>query len=515
VPGPWSTANPPTRPGIGVNFIAAAVAAVESGVGGTALVVGQSNWGPRDKPYEVLSQGDYDNGRVVDNLIFGGYGNQAASTLRNGVLDAFSGMNDGGASRVLALRITGSGAVAASVALDDTPAVDALTITARYAGTRANNFHVTVQTNAVNGSNKDLILYESGVELERVSNVTGGTNTNFAAAINALNSRYVTAAVTGAGARALANIVGAIGGAGGFGTVGGGVAGADGAAYNASDLATALTLANGYDFQSANVAELSDSTMSNTFAAWLRDYNETGRRCFGVLGAVAAETQATAAARAALWDDSPTYATYRTVARDLVVLTTDLLRISDGVVIPSARAASRLSGYLAGIGINRSPVWAKLDGYQVNNPYTAAAEESAQTQGIMFFANDTINRVRIAAGNTAMITYTTADGSSRPAAHKKIENVAIDHVVESTITTTLADPSVARLRNTQTGRLKIVSDILEYLRTLERLQVIESGSSIVDLDGRFVQTGNAVFIAGSYAYLETIERILINMKVRG
>lgn len=504
--GPWNTSNPPVRPGLSANFVAAAVAAVESDVQGVALIFGQSNWGPSDKPYLVQGQADYD----------ALYGSQATATLRIGTLMAFDGLDDGGAGQVLCSRVVSGGTapIKATLVLSDSVPASAITITAKYAGTRANNFAVKVQTNPVTGANKDLILYESGVEIQRWENVASGYNNNFVTAINDSNSPYVTAALSGAGSRALANITGSIGGAGGFGVAGGGVAGTDGAALVVGDYTTAAALATGYDFDCASAHGVSDPTTQAALQAFIRDYNKSGRRAFFAHGGASLETQATAAGRAVTFDDSPTYATYETSAREAIIVTTDLKRVSDGVVFTSAEMASRVAGYISSIGIRRSPVNAKLTGYQVINPYTPANYELAQAQSIMPFSNDSINRVRIEAGNTAMVTTTTGADTTRPAAHKKITAVATDHLIERTIVAQLSDPYIGQLRNTEDGRALIKSSVLEFLRTLEKQSVLAAGSSSVDLDARFVQTGNAVYLAVAYQYVDTIERILLTVRVR-
>src|SRR4051812_45172869 len=101
MPGTWSTAAPPAKPGPYANFVGAAAEAVADAVEGVEAVLGTSDWGPSDRPHEITTPGD-----LTDT-----FGATPGQSLGRAVLAGLQGLDDGGAQRVLAQRILGSGAV--------------------------------------------------------------------------------------------------------------------------------------------------------------------------------------------------------------------------------------------------------------------------------------------------------------------------------------------------------------------------------------------------------------------
>ena len=509
MPGTWSTASPPAKPGPYANFVGAAAEAVADAVEGVEAVLGTSDWGPSDRPYEVTSPGG------LTDL----FGATTGQTLRRAVLAGLQGLDDGGAQRVLAQRVLGTGAVKATCVLNDGSAAAALTLTAKHAGTRPGAWTVSVQTNADDATKKDVILYESGIELERYSRQVN-TNDAIAAAINAAASDYVTAAVTGAGARALGNVVGVAAGAGSFGTGSGGVAGTNGAAVTSVELAAALAVLQNYRFNAVLLAGGFESLQA-TFISWLRDLNNTlGNRCFGVIGGALAESLATALTRSQLYDDgasAPPFSLYDDVAKNVINVTQDWRRVVDGVVLPSNQVAEYIAGAVAGIGLKRSLVYEVASGYQVANPLTPAQSETAQGYGLIYFENDGVDRVRVMSQSTALLTTiesTQQTESKRPAVHRKIRNVGTDHFIQNRLRDLYSDRYIGALANTETGRKSIVGATLGFLEVLEEALILASGTSTVDLDERFVQVGSAVYLKLGITYQQTIERIFLSVRVK-
>lgn len=483
--GVWNTSSPPERSGAYFNFSAALTAAVASGVVGRTAVVGTADWGPVGLARQVTSQGEYE----------AAYGISTNGTLRDAALGALDGVDGNGAGSVLAYRAAGSAKANSAVTLNDGSAVAALVVTAKYPGTRGNNFTVTVQTN---GSNKDLILYESGVELERWENVTSGNNDAFVTAINTTApSKYITVATTGSAPRALVNVSASplIGGNSGLTLV-------------AGDYTAALGVMAQQDFDTIALANTTDDTILDSFAGWLRDRNEEGKRSFGVIGGLAAETLVTAQARSTEYDGA---GTYRATAQNLINLgATDLRRLSDDRVFSTAELAPRVAGAVAAIGFSRSLTHMTLTGYQVNSPLTPANYTAAQQTGVLTFTNDTTERVFISSQTTALKSTNTTD---RPAGARKIRTVAICHFIENTLSRIAGDLYLGGLANDATGRNDLVGSFVRFLRDLETQRVLEPGTTEVQLDDRFVQTGDAVYLAYKITPVGTVERIFSSVQV--
>lgn len=507
--GVWSTGNPPTRAGAYFNFTAALQQAVSTGVVGTTAVIGTADWGPVGRPEPVNGQGPFQSA----------YSSSPNGTLPVGALGALDGFDGGGAALVLAYRIAGSAAKAAKVTLKDSSAVAALVLTALYPGVRANNFTVTVQTNAVNAGNKDLILYESGVELERWENVAGGENQNFVTAINTTApSRYIKAEVTGAANRALANIVGVIEGAGGF------TEGNSGLTVATEDFTKALGVLSNQEFDTIAIANNVTAAVRDVFVAWLRDRNVQGIRTFGVIGGKAGDTLAEAHARLTATESPPAAGTgysdgketngkytYGKVAIDLVNLgATDILRLSDKAVLSTAELAPRYAGTLARVGFTRAMLGLTWTGYQVNDPLTPGAYTEAGEDGVVCFANNDTQTVSIDNSESALLA---TDEKERLLAFKDTRTVAITHFIENTLRTVSRKLYIGNLANNQTGRNDVIGAFLQFLRDLERIGALQPGTSIVELDDSFVQHSDELFLRYGIQPQGVVKRIFSTVRV--
>lgn len=481
--GTWSTVTPPQRPGAYFNFVAAAQAAVTPGATGRTAVMGTATWGPENTPYEVSTQAAFDAQQGTD-----------AGTLRDAVLSAFDGFDGSGASTVIAYRLVGSAGAKATLTLTDGSAAAALVLTAKYKGTRGNGFQAVVQANAVVGANKDLILYEDGVEVERWSNVTLGYNQNFVTAINTTSpSKYVTAAVSGASSRTVKNYI--------LGDNALLTAGDDGTTLS-TEITAAQTALEPVVFDAIAFPVLSDNndTKMDTFVAWVKNQNDVaGKRIIGFIGGLAAE-------------DYTTGALARSVEYDSGYIVnlgcTDLKRISDGTVFSTAQVAARLAGCVSGLGLRRAVTNMKLTGWQVNNSLGLTQITSALTDGIVVFSNDSVNRIRVEAGVTSLRTVTT----TQPVQYKKIRNVVTAGYIQNVLTNVANDQYVGAIANTATGRRDLVGNFLAFLKTLEDASVLQSGSQ-ASLDDSYVQGGNAVYISFSIGFVDAIERIFTTVKL--
>jgi hypothetical protein len=491
----WTTSSPPIRAGAYFNFVAAAQVAVQTGIAGVVAVVGTAGWGPVATPTSVGSQGEFETN----------FSSSTSGSLRAASLAALDGFDLGGATSVLACRVAGSSAAVGTTTLNDGSAAPAIPITSRYKGSRANNFTFTVQTNATDATKKDLLVYENGVLLETYSSLTN-TNDGIVSTINATNSPYIVAAVSGTSGRQLANVAAA--------TMTGGDSGLT---IALADVSAMLTTLGQYDWNVAVLGGIDDvgatnQSIQSAFATFIKSQNtDTNRRCFGVLGGAAGETifsgsayptTVSAQGRALFLDNE-----------NLITLSTDLRRLSDSAILASVDLAPRFAGALAGIGLKRGMTYVKWTGYQVNNPLTNSQIPTAITAGVNVFANHDVGSVHLESGVTTLLTTNTTD---RPSSHQRIRNVAIDHFVQRQIDVQMKDKYIGQLGNTEQGRRDLVSAVLGFLRVLETNNVLQVGQSSVDLDLRFNQDGttNAVFLQWAYAYVNAIERIFSTIRVK-
>ncbi|MEW5935518.1 MAG: phage tail sheath N-terminal beta-sandwich domain-containing protein, partial [Bacillota bacterium] len=189
----------PVLPGLYLNFRAQALAAIRPGSRGVVAVPVKAHWGPVRQFVEITSEAGITDSYTADES----GGATAYAILRLALL--------GGAKKVLAYRLAGTSAAKASTVLKDGLAVDVLTLTALYEGTRGNGFKVTVRDNPVDPANKkDILLYEGTVLLRTFTFAKGASIVdNAVAAINSdTGNRWITAAKLADGNGTLADVAG-------------------------------------------------------------------------------------------------------------------------------------------------------------------------------------------------------------------------------------------------------------------------------------------------------------------
>lgn len=161
---------------------------------GIVALAFKANWGPLG---EVV---------VIDNpadiaMIFGD------DSVTGSNVAIISKIFQGGASRVKAVRV-GSGGTKAAITLKDTDSTpaDVVTLTAKYAGTRA--LSVTIKDSLSNASERECIIYAGTKELFRTSFAKGsaGEVDALVAAINGNSESVVTATKAAAGNGLLAAV---------------------------------------------------------------------------------------------------------------------------------------------------------------------------------------------------------------------------------------------------------------------------------------------------------------------
>lgn len=204
-----------------------------------------------------------------------GTGNTAGRTA---VAGAFAGQGldgTGGAGGVLVYRM-GTGASRASVTLDNTAAAAAITINARYKGTRGNGLSVVVEDDPADNTRDRARILFNGVEQHRVSYPAADINA-LGAAINALSSPYATAVVNASGTALAATAGTSLTG------------GTDGSAPNLADHDAALSSVEFKPFSILAPANLTDPTIRAAYVAWVDEQENANRPVLLVIGGAAAE----------------------------------------------------------------------------------------------------------------------------------------------------------------------------------------------------------------------------------
>lgn len=490
--GQFNPTDPPRRSGVFINARTVELPRPRAGAAGTVGIVGQADWGPANQIVEITSPQQAAS-------IYGTTG-----TLYQSIAFALQGegLDDrSGAAKVLAYRIAGSALASATRVINNfTAGVAALTLTAKYGGTRGNSLTVTTQTNALDNTKRDLLIYEGTTLRESYTyNGTGGTIlAALAADINA-NSNYVTATVNADG-QPLAVVTNSAFAGGNSGST---ILTVDHTAAQAAFEAHA-----GFGVFALDDWVALDNTNQTIYRDWTARLVREGTLFHMVVGGAASETPSTAIARS-VFLDTPTAPEVLGIGESFINTTRDL-RIA-GTVYSSSRLASRYAGILSSADYQRSASNASIEGAEIVNPPTAAQLEALVRGGVTPYVGES-GLVRT---QRAVTTYGQA---VTPTANKGIhfqETVFVRKLwqtyreISNMVSTKLIGQSIT---NTSSTRETILGMFEALLKDLEAREITVPEAS-VDFNPDFDNTGSTLHLIMTYRPAPTVEQVLAEISI--
>lgn len=407
--GVFSKSARPRLAGSYFNWEAEAGETLAPSTGGIVAVPMTGNWGPIRSNVVLESFDEYVQ-------VFGA----KDCPLKRAVYGAFKGEGrpgKGGAGAVLVYRMgTGASAPAVGV-LNNTAAAAALTLTAKYQGTRGNDFRRTTQPSAVGGKTELLILDGSLVVEKFTFNTaySAGDAAALKAEIDSTSDWFN--ATVGATGVALAT-VSAVAFAGGN----------DGEVLTSAEWLQATVAFDAERWAIVAPYGLTDPTIRAALVAWLQQRNLLGRRSLMVLGGAAAEVIATANARSTAMND------WNIVNLGIGTLHLDDLNLDVG----TAEMVTRVAGSIANRGETRDLIYARFQ--DVTGLIVASLQDEVDglAAGTTVFSQDTHADapVFIKEGVTtyAIDAQSPVDENgvkTHPVAlYKRIKNLRIQHAIE-------------------------------------------------------------------------------------
>jgi len=469
--GTWSSVDPPQRAGLFVNVdTVPATAPVADSSGVMGLVV-TADWGPANTIVNISA--------ASEAAAYYGIGSDAEFAI-NSALRGEGLPGRGGASTVRVYRAAASSAAKASVGLDNTaaPPTVAITLTALYQGTRGNNFTVTVQTNAVDSSLKDILIYEGTTLRESYTSLDPAEIADIVDVING-QSVLVTAAagVTGS---PLANVSNDAftGGASGSSLTSTEHAAAQ-SAFEASSTFTAFA-----------VHGLTDSTIMGTYAGWSDRLNSEGKTFVMVVGGNLGEATTSAISRTTSLDSAYVVNIYG----DLTI---------DGVQYKSADTAARVAGMIASAGAFRSVSFSQVpDASMDSSPTNAQIETLVRGSVMPFFFDGTT--VRLQRARTTLRTTSV----TKP---EKFKSLLFVRKVQETLrgldAVALSILGSAGAINTEAGRASILAMFRAKLEELIQRGIALPGGNVY-YDESYDNTGESLYIVFAIDMAPGVEQIL-------
>jgi hypothetical protein len=488
MPGQFSTDNLPKLPGAYVNWIPAPAPAVPVSVGSIVAIPFTHDWGPLNTGVFVGSLPEFQS-------VYG------ASTKTPGyyaVAQAFKGegvAGRGGAGTVLCYRMGGTGIAPATRVLTNTTPVTALTLTAKYSGTKGNTLTVTTQDYAADATRNELILFLNGVEVERYRYLDADIN-GLRDQINA-SSHWVTAVanVNGVALTAVSNAVFS--------------GGNDGSTLAAGDWTSAMTGLEPYRFSILAPYDLTSAPILASLLTWAQDKNAKGKRFQTVVGGAAAETYSTAATRSGTLND-PNFINIG-VGSITDYAFTDVN--GNPNVFSTSQFAPRVAGALAFRGEAMSLTFARFADVDLTGGASLQNIADAIDAGVMVFEKDsnTDAPVRINKARTALVTGTATYPLAIFSEPKFLRTM---QVFEMEITEYGEHSIIGVLPVNDTTRQTIVGEMRNRLRKRQEAGVIAPGWSVaVSNNPPPADTQNYIKLDYSLIFGRSLEKILNSITV--
>jgi hypothetical protein len=405
-------------PGSGFFFETVPAVTVPASPGSTVFMPFTADWGPDNVVVPLAEWRQYAVGGVKpDGTRFDGFG-PSDTVGRRRVYGAFLGEGlpgKGGAGRVLAYRMATSAAARAAKTLQNTAGTpaNAITLTARYKGTRGNGFGLTHRP-GVTGGTDELVLIEGGREVE-VYPYAETDVAALAAAINAETSSLMTATslVTGVALADVSNVA--------F------TGGNDGTTLLVADYTAMLDAIEYEPFGVFAAAGVTDGTILAALYAWQTSVAEFGKPFFLVEGAAAAEAFSAHRTRALARNNSDAMV-FGTGSILDSTLTTDGTEIT----LSTAEGVARLAGAIARRGELMDMVNVRFAGWRISAGATRAQALTAKTSGMTVLTRDGDPDAPTKI-NLGLTSY-SSDTLAKPAWHySNVKFVRTDHGLETDI----------------------------------------------------------------------------------
>jgi hypothetical protein len=475
----WSDTNKPVQGGLFINLITIAKSAVSAGVRGVVAIPVKANWGPVGKVVEVTSETD-----LISK--FGSDATGSYTAYTSGRLALL-----GKPKSLLLYRMADATASVASLTLKDTAGTPANIFKVDTLYPTARSFNATIRTNLSDSNKQDFLLYE-GTDLKFTVTVTKGATVvdDMVAAINGVSGdKLVVATKIASGNATIASVTNS--------ALTGGNAGAS--SVTNSDYLTALAKFEGYNFDTMTLDGATSSSLQTSAVAWVARVRSEGKLITGVFGGSATD------------DQTPATANTRSVGfNSESIINVGVSAVLDGVTYSSAQVACYIAGLMVGQALNESLSFASTPFTDVTPRLSNGEIVSALNAGtlVMFHdvdANSGAERVVIQRAYNTLTSYATGQSYI----NRKIKLMRISDFIQTALSDLAKTSYIGKVLGNEDGRATIIAGFKQFFETLESGQVLEEGSSVVNIDGDRQATASSdqVYFKYTTSPVDTVEQI--------
>lgn len=415
--------------------------------------------------------------------------NYGANKETTDTIDTITEAFKGGCSKVIAYRL-GTGGTAASLILKDTNTSPAnvVTITAKYAGTRGNDFGVILRDSLTDATKRELLLYEGVTLRQTIAFTKGATGDGEPAAlvnaINASNSPYITASKSADGNKILADISTTQKLTGGLNPT-----------VASGDYTTALSKIETIDWN-VLVTDTEDAANHAAIKTYIDRVRSEGKRVIGVVGEKTSIDLATRLSDAASFNDPA------------IVYVANGFKGSDGVAKEGYKSAARVAGMIAAADITDSLTHAIVaNATEVVGGLTNAQVEQAIQSGALVFTMNANKQVQVEYGITTFVTPT----ADMDAGWKKIRRVKTRDNLMARIAGTW-DPLIGKINNSPDGRATLIAAAQGIINQMIAEGALLGGTIFEDTNNPPV--GDSAWFVVQVDDLDSTEKVYINFQFR-
>lgn len=490
--GPWSPAAPPTRPGLYVNFISDALAAVTTGVRGRVAMIVRSQWGPANAGRTITDFAELVNYYTTSEVA----PNNAYYAGRQAFL--------GGARELRLYRIAGTGAAKATISLQDTAGtpVSAIKFDAKNEGTYGNGFSVQSRVNPGDATKTDILLTVGGTLMATwtgsIARGTVGHMKNLVDLVNADAGNYwVTASLLSEGNSIPATIILTLAG------------GNSGSAPTMTDYVNLLNTVgletDDWDVFTTDIKNADLSGIEATLVSWLKDLRNDGNRVTLIGGSDTAETDVAAQAAASVINSEGVQYVFPGVQQ------------VDGsgalVTKRGAAFAAQIAGIRSSLPLGQGMTYTTLQ--EVIN---LERQSKGSTVDLLIKNGVTVlgkagQLFNIVKGVTTLVTPGRAlDGNPIPQGFKKVSIVNTCDAIAGAIEFAARTNYIGKVPNDPDGQAAIVGVVRDFLRVMAGLRAIQNTYTVGISETR-VSEGERLYLDMSITVIDTIDVILVTVKV--
>lgn len=490
--GPWNTATiGQGRPGLFINFVPAALAAIAPGTLGVVSSIVKAPWGPDRATQTINSEAELMNyfGGVVDTAPYNAWYEGHHAFM-------------GGSRQLKLYRIEGAGAAKATRTYVDTTAVTPINVfrfDGRYNGVKGNNYRPAVQVNAVDATKTDVLIYDGTtlIATYTTKSTPRGTAGHILEIVNMINADINNFAIV-AVFLAEGNSIPATVAVPGTALAGG----ADGAAPLMSDYVTAMAA---IELEQFNVfhADVKDSDIAGISAAissWVKGMRGYGKYVTWVTGSDTAESVATASSNAAAFNNEYTHYVYPGAY--------ELNSLGNRTLYRGAAYAAALAGKRSSLAPGDSMTyWLLPNVIDLEVRLSNNTILSGLATGLMLLTYDGL-QFKVEEDINTLVTL----GKNQGDVWKDVDAINTMDSIATALTISANANYVGKVPNDSIGQNALMNAVRDFLRVMANAEAITNKFTVA-LDTNNVSGGKKVFLAMSIQIVESMKFIYFTVTV--